>query len=106
MLGREALKATYPELWADAVQQVKDANPGLTDESFEYGRPCYEAEDIMEEALAPQGVDVSYAAMEDLGKEYAKTAYADELAQAEAMAQAEIDELKSLRSVARYFSKC
>ena len=96
MLGREALKANYPTEWAAAVQQIKDENPGLSDDAFEDGWPCYDAEDILYATLQGYGVDTSHAAIEALGKEYAKTAYAEELAAAAVAAQAKIDELKSL----------
>lgn len=98
-VGCTYLKDTHPDEWADAVQQIKDEYPGLSDIVFtegEGGWPLYYAEDVLFETLQAQGIDVSHAAVEALGKAYVSVKYPEAVAQANTAAQEQIDLLKSL----------
>lgn len=98
-VGVTYLKDTYPEDWAAAIEEFKSRNPGFDDYDFNAengGWPMYDTEDIFFEALSAKGVDVSYSAIEKLGEAYLGEKYPDEVAAANAEAQAYIDELKSL----------
>ncbi len=104
--GEEYMKKTYPELWAQAYGQViesehlSESSLGMTFEEYfspeKFGGVWrYDAEDIFFDALADMGVDVSYEALSAVGADYVQTAYSDECAQAQSLAQAKADEIRS-----------
>ena len=86
MLGYEYLKKEYPADWADALDAVDHSQAYYEDK----------AEDLFRQALGEKGIAVDWNSIEAYGRAYVQTAYATEVAEAEDMAQAYIDDLKSL----------